>query len=58
MIHSPVPSNKEKEALECAKQILEFVQNGGVIQMCEPDPKLSGKFHKDLNIGIKVTKFN
>jgi hypothetical protein len=58
MIKAPIDTSKEKEALECAKQVLEFVQNGGRIQHCEPDPRLDGKVYKDLNVGIKVTKFN
>jgi hypothetical protein len=58
MIKAPVDTSRGKESLECAKQVLEFIQNGGKIQMCEPDPRLNGKVYKDLNVGIKVTKFN
>jgi hypothetical protein len=58
MIKAPVDTSKEKEALECAKQVLEFMQNGGKIEICEPDPRLNGKVYKDLNVGYKVTKFN
>jgi hypothetical protein len=58
MIHSPVPTSKEKEAQECAQQVLEFIQNKGKIEVCEPDPRLNGSKFKALRVGFIETKFN
>jgi len=54
MIHSPVPTSKEKEALECAKQVSEFMQNGGEVQVLEPVDK---RDFKKIKVGFTETRF-
>jgi len=58
MIQAPVDTSKEKESLECAQQVLEFIKNGGKIELCEPDPRLNGSKFKALRVGFTETKFN